>query len=336
MKLLNVDLLDGTSLTAEFARRPLLLIFIGLAVGIAAPIAPGALVVLLGVLVWLKALKPWACLIPSFLIGLMLSPTQVARVESDSFVTVSGRIGSTPSEGTYGFRCRLVTSQNQFLLAGTGSSPVRLGEQVEVKGVLRPFQEESSAVYIQRGLQGKLQVDPGGVVVLYPAPWLLRVSDSLRESFKGFLSKSLKSREASLAGALCMSLNGEIEPEMMDSLKSTGTIHLISASGLHFMFLSMALFGVFSVTPLPRPLVWWIVAMIMLIYGLAAGLHPPVIRAICVILIAKSATFFRRDFDTWSALALVGGGYLLFEPRALFEIGFQLSFLTVALLGLVS
>lgn len=335
MKLLNVDSLSGTALTAELVRRPLLLVFIGLASGISAPIAPGSILVFAAFLIRLRALKPWICLVLPFLVGLWLSPQPVPVVDSETFVTLRGRVGSIPAEGSYGFRCRFVSKNGVFLLSGPGVAPTHYGEEIEVRAVLRPFSDETIAIYRQRGMQGKLQADLGGITILEQAPWILRVSDTVRQSFKQFLEHSLHPREAALAGALCMSLNGDLESETMDSLKITGTIHLISTSGLHFMFLSLALFGIFSVTPLPRPVVWGIVAAIMLVYGLSVGLHPPVARSICVILLAKSATFFRRESDLWSALALVGVGYLLTDPRVLFEIGFQLSFLTVAFFGIV-
>ncbi len=332
MKLLNVDLLSGTSLTAEFARRPLVLAFIGLAVGVAFPTAPGGLIVLIGFLAWLRSLGCWSLLVIPFLLGLLISPSQKAFVLSQSYVSVKGRVASVPSEGPWGFRFHLASSEGDFLIAGENLAPVGIGQKVVVKGMLGPFSEGSQNIYLQRGLQGRIKAD--STIVVDQAGWIYAVSDLVRRSTKLFLSKTLNSKEAALAGGLCLSLNGAIEPEMMESLKSTGTIHLISASGLHIMILASGLYWLFGFLPIPRLGVLGGVGLVLLIYGLASGLHPPVVRSICITLLSQSAFFFRREFDLWSGLALVGGSFVIVNPRVLFEIGFQLSFIAVAFFGM--
>ncbi|HVL38690.1 MAG TPA: ComEC/Rec2 family competence protein, partial [Fimbriimonadaceae bacterium] len=67
----------------------------------------------------------------------------------------------------------------------------------------------------------------------------------------------------------------------------------------------------------------------LMVYAAAAGMRPPVLRAVAMALLLLSAFLCRREPDGLSALALAALAYLLWRPYAVFEASFQLSFVIV-------
>lgn len=90
--------------------------------------------------------------------------------------------------------------------------------------------------------------------------------------------------------------------------------------------------GALSWMPIPRGAQIIVLAGLLLVYALATGLNPPVVRSALMALVGLVAYKFRRESDPLSALALGAVLYLLWRPNAIYDIGFQLSFLTVGAL----
>jgi competence protein ComEC len=68
---------------------------------------------------------------------------------------------------------------------------------------------------------------------------------------------------------------------------------------------------------------------LLVIYCFMAGASTPVVRATVMSLVFMSAYFLKRDPDIYNSLALAAIFILAFSPRQLFNIGFQLSFVSV-------
>jgi competence protein ComEC len=77
-----------------------------------------------------------------------------------------------------------------------------------------------------------------------------------------------------------------------------------------------------------------ILAVFLLVYCTAAGLHPGIIRAALMTTLMFGAFNLRREPDILSALALTAILELLWRPSWIYEFGFQLSFVAVATIAL--
>ncbi|MDR3691369.1 MAG: ComEC/Rec2 family competence protein, partial [Fimbriimonas sp.] len=125
-----------------------------------------------------------------------------------------------------------------------------------------------------------------------------------------------------------------VDPSDSRKLKQSGLIHIVTASGLQVFVLAFLLFQLLRFLPASRPAQIVVVASILCLYALAAGLNPAVVRASVMSILALSAHLFRREPDALSSLALAGIGYLLWNPHAVYSPGFALSFVTVACVAL--
>lgn len=213
-----------------------------------------------------------------------------------------------------------------------GRPQISLGDMLFVKGLAKPFREGTEATYLTKGLLGKFT--PIEVRRVSSGPSWVRMALTVRSTFLGFTAAHLRSDQAALVDALCFNVDGGLDDETRQVLRNTGTIHIISASGLHVFVLAWVLDAVLGLLPIPRPVRLLMLGGLLVLYAAAAGLQPAILRSVFMSMTALSAYLLQRESDLLSALAVAGGLYLIANPIGIFDMGFQLSYLTVAAFGL--
>ena len=161
-----------------------------------------------------------------------------------------------------------------------------------------------------------------------PVAWI----GQLRDGGVEVLRRHLSAERAPLAAALLLGSRESLPREESLEFLVTGTIHILSISGLHVGFLSLALFKVLRMLALPRG--WSLVAVACCtgLYMALVRAETPVVRATLLIwLTCLGAALGRRSLAA-NSLALAAILVLLWHPPELFRIGSQLSFLSTAVL----
>ncbi len=139
--------------------------------------------------------------------------------------------------------------------------------------------------------------------------------------------------------ALLIGDRGAAGEEVRSLFVRTGTAHLLAVSGLHVGIVG-AVFYMMARWILVRSYLFasrgWVrqgaaLAAILpiLLYTAATGAAVPTVRASCMALVFLGAHFLRRGSDAYGALAAAAIGVAALSPGAIFEISFQLSFLSV-------
>ncbi len=153
-----------------------------------------------------------------------------------------------------------------------------------------------------------------------------------RQSGNRLLHRYLSPRSTALASALLLGQREHIDQNTNDAFLRTGTIHVLSISGLHVAILAWALFKAFRTGWMSRRAALFSVAMITGGYMLVTGAEPPVVRATLLVWVICGSLWFGRRSDGLNSLALTALVVLAINPADLFRVGVQLSFLSVAVL----
>lgn len=161
-----------------------------------------------------------------------------------------------------------------------------------------------------------------------PRRWLGRV----RAIGEADLQRHLSRDGASLAAALLLNARDQLETSRTDAFLETGTIHHLAISGTHVGVLAAALFLVLRLGFLPRALALLLIAGVVTLYALVTGGDPPVIRALVLVLIVCLALQLGRQPLGYNSLGAAAIAALAWNPADLFDVGAQLSFLSVAVL----
>ncbi len=158
---------------------------------------------------------------------------------------------------------------------------------------------------------------------------------------RGYFLKKLrnyfkKEEHFSIVAALIYGFRNNLDEDTIRTFTNTGTIHVLSVSGMHVAVLFGFLSLVFRYIPLPLMLNWVPVVITfsaIWLYAFITGLDPPITRSAIMISFVLSAQYFKRNSSTLNALVAAATVILLLSPRAVTNVGFQLSFLAV--LGMI-
>ena len=137
--------------------------------------------------------------------------------------------------------------------------------------------------------------------------------------------------EATLIGE-----SSRMERLWTDHFRRTGTYHMLVIDGLHITILAAFLLLLLRLCFLPEITALAVTASAAWIYALVSGWNAPAIRAAGGFTLYVAARYFYRQGRLLNLLAAVAIVYLIYDPSQLFEAGFQMSFLSVAAIGLLA
>lgn len=164
---------------------------------------------------------------------------------------------------------------------------------------------------------------------------ILNEAEKIRDKLLGCYRKAgLKEREYAVMSALVLGYDDEIDKELMSAFSASGTLHILSVSGMHVGIVFSILSLLFK--KMERKNGWWLVRLILMLiiiwcYSILTGFSPSVIRSAMMfsfILLGKTMNRNSNIYNTLAASILVI--CICFDPIIILEPGFQLSYLAVA------
>ena len=156
-----------------------------------------------------------------------------------------------------------------------------------------------------------------------------KLAFDIRKSFWNSAKKLLPKREAALAQGLMLGDTLQFDAEMMSNFKESGVLHIAALSGFNVSIISLALFYMLSVLSRKRVVLNILVAIGIICFYIIVGYSPSILRAVLMALLAVLGNLFWRRSEIFNALGFSALLILMFNPYALFDVGFQLSFLAV-------
>ena len=157
---------------------------------------------------------------------------------------------------------------------------------------------------------------------------LLDFKKSVIFQFKNFLP----SDSAALLSGLTLGWRGDFTDEFKKEMSLSGTTHMVALSGYNITILVLVVAGAFGYW-LSRRMTFWLTSLVIIMFILMVGAESSVVRAAIMGFLALVAKEAGRRFSIRNAIALTAAAMIFVDPSALFDIGFQLSFLS--LIGIV-
>lgn len=139
-----------------------------------------------------------------------------------------------------------------------------------------------------------------------------------------------------LIRAMILGRRDDLRGDLIDNYVASGTVHVLSVSGLHvgvFFTIISWMLGWLKRFKGGRYINFLALAVLLVFYGLITGMPPCVQRAIIMCLTWAFADVLVKDQDGVNTLSFSAFVILVFDPYALMDVGFQLSYL--AILGIV-
>ncbi len=175
--------------------------------------------------------------------------------------------------------------------------------------------EFNKDINIERGILGEVKVEKYEKLDLDLKGKIYRI----REEIYNKLREKLGSRRAALITSISFGYTEFLDREDESSMKNLGVLHAVSVSGLHMVI-------VYSL--LKKTLGNKIAPILSIIYVIFTGAAISTVRSYIMLLCLSLAVPFRRSYNPLAGLSLAGIILILYKPYSIFEVGFQLSFLS--------
>lgn len=157
-----------------------------------------------------------------------------------------------------------------------------------------------------------------------------RTGDKLKSKIRLLLSEP---EQANLLIALLLGDKTELREEQKALFRHNGISHLLAVSGFHVGLIYSILLSCFFFIPRNTKAGKYIRALTLIIlwfYALLTGATPSVLRATFMITLFVAGSLIGKKGFTLNTLCFAALCLLIIQPYTLFDIGFQLSFVSVA------
>ncbi|MBX3439354.1 MAG: ComEC family competence protein, partial [Planctomycetaceae bacterium] len=244
---------------------------------------------------------------------------------------IIGANGDVPVTG----RVRVIVT-GHVLHATVGDRVEVLGRLMRPRGSQNPGGFDYRTFLRQEGIRSVLDVNhPEAVRRLeanVSAGWA-RGRARLRAECERMLVQNLSPQAAPLAVSLLLGERSALPQETRDAFVESGTVHVLAISGLHVGILAVLLLVMCRLLNTSTGMTTLIVLLGIAAYACITNHRPPVIRAsVLAATLAAGWPWFRTTGGA-NLLAFCGAVVLLMNPTDLFDIGTQLSFLSVMAIG---
>ncbi|MDD4909080.1 MAG: ComEC/Rec2 family competence protein [Candidatus Omnitrophica bacterium] len=239
---------------------------------------------------------------------------------------------------------RIIFNSREFAVAGKAlvrmpaDMNARFGDEVSITGKIDwPYNFGDGRfdyrAYLRRnGIYSIATVNTGsGIKVISHnrGSIIKQAAVSLKNRLIAILNDYLSPVSANLYSAMLLGERRAPPRQVNELFMRTGTVHILAVSGLHtgiaaFIFLS--LLKSLRISRKPR----FIITMSLLaFYCLLTGARVSVVRATLMAEVMLLGYVLEREVNIYNSLAIAAFIILLINPNQLFDIGFQLSFISV-------
>ncbi|MDA8099236.1 MAG: DNA internalization-related competence protein ComEC/Rec2 [Nitrospiraceae bacterium] len=257
-----------------------------------------------------------------------------------AFLMDAARIDGTPASG----KIRVILRSSSPSL-GYGDRISLRGKLSPPRGYRNPGGFDYPAFLRRQGIEGVLSVRrDADITVEARGSGILRTVQDLRERIRQAMTSATKGDGSAVLQAMVLGEEGGLTDELRDRFMTAGVTHILSISGSHLGMVAILCYWMvrrllfllperiyhrLTLSLDPRKLAALAVIAPVTFYAFLAGGQVATLRSLIMILAGLAAVLLDREGDAGAVLALAALIILVPDPRALFDISFQLSYLSV-------
>jgi len=206
------------------------------------------------------------------------------------------------------------------------------GEFQHIAHVRNPGEFDFKSFYSRQNLYGWIFPDKyEQISVSKNANWHFgRFIHELQQTIRQLFNTNAEGDAGGLLSALILGDKSDVTPDIKESFAKTGVIHVLAVSGLHVGYVLIILLLIKNVFSLPWGYDRIVVILGLVLFVILTGGKASVIRASIMAGLYVLSPVFNRTANIWNIIGGAAFAILCFRPMDLYDLGFQLSFLSVA------
>ncbi len=230
----------------------------------------------------------------------------------------------------------VVHKKSSFLVYFNGKTETSIGDHIAFQGTLQPFQLQAAKgtfnefnYWKVRGYDYKCFTDK------------ITITEKTKNSFfnslyncknklENIYDKIFPMQEAGVIKAMLIGDKGDVTELTRYIYKQAGIAHILAISGLHISIISMSAYYFFAnILKQSRRKSSAIAIAVLPFFILITGFSPSAVRAAIMVMVGLMGNLFFRSGDSINNVGIAAVLILCIQPLYLWDIGFQLSFVTV-------
>jgi len=162
--------------------------------------------------------------------------------------------------------------------------------------------------------------------------YIKRIAYKVRHAIGGLIDDYFlaSSPDDGFLKAILIGDRSNLKKKLNDDFIKTGTVHILSVSGTHVGLIACVFMFLFASIGMPKKTNIIITSVLLVFYSFVTGLNPPIVRATMMFAIFAIGYLINRESDLLNSLSAAALLILLWNPKALFDPGFQMSFASIA------
>lgn len=222
-----------------------------------------------------------------------------------------------------------VPKNSKIRTLGYGRLNVK-GKIKPIRGFANPGSFDTEMAAKVQGIGGRMSAKAEQVRYIdIPRPW-----DSYPAAIGGAMRTQLKrvmpQKDAAILAGMTLGGYEGIDEDIVRNFSTTGIVHILSVSGSHVALLIGFVLSLTRALQVRKKLALPIAAVTVFSYCLICGFSPPVMRSALMGMAMLLGLVLQRNEDSGAVLAIVAISMLCYRPLWVFDIGFQLSFVSTA------
>lgn len=205
------------------------------------------------------------------------------------------------------------------------------GSRIRLSGKL--FPDEERGWLLEQGASTRIRCYPRDIERAGRPDFFASYIEGAKEKLVSIYREAFNGEVLGLVLGTTLGETSELDTQTRWHLDGCGISHIVSVSGLHVGAAAGVVFFLLSLLGVGRKSRFLVAAAAAAVVMALSGFKPPAVRSFLMLTMAFGGDVLGRKNEALSGLSLAGILILGFNPRALFDLGFQLSF--VATLGIV-
>lgn len=214
-----------------------------------------------------------------------------------------------------------------------------IGDKIRAKGVLLLPRENTNPrlfnyrLYLQtKDIHAILNTDSNSLITISKGE--LNRGDILRRNFHtriiDILDNVLSEKNSSLMKSVLLGDKSFLDDDTQSRLRDLGISHILAVSGLHIGIIYLFVSGILRLLGLHKKISVCFALILVWTYGFLIYFPTSVLRTLIMFSLLSLSTLIYRRSDSINTLSFAAIVLLFFRPLWIFDIGFQLSFISTA------
>lgn len=159
--------------------------------------------------------------------------------------------------------------------------------------------------------------------------WRSRIRRSILDHINNPAYRLWSRQDAPLIAAMIVGDESALPRQVREEFQQTGAYHLLVVSGMNVALLALAVFWTSRRLHAPEWAASLVTVALCVFYAYIAGLGAPILRAVLMLSVFLLGRLLYRDRTALNATGFAALVVLVVQPAALFDAGFQLTFLAL-------